>query len=324
MRNSAGLLFTSRIVGAVVAVGGIVALVAAPLIGDTVSERLWGVEPLTYFGAVLVVVGLAAVTAAYFIQGRTSARNSAATAADETTRLWSELTQQTFDLFHHDLGRPFTRILSKERELRSALSAGGAEVDPRLMDMLQEIERQGPNFRLMLSNIQVLIQLEAPNHDVSHQPVEPSEIVRRIVDRYSSVALESGKEITWWAEPTEFGIVYSDNSAVEHIVTNLIDNAVRFASGHVEVKLTKNPTHFFIRVWDDGPGISAQYVAHLFDRGWTPEVARRDEKTSSGLGLHIARTLALRYGGDITIETVAEPDAGHHTSFLASLALNSR
>ena len=89
----------------------------------------------------------------------------------------------------------------------------------------------------------------------------------------------------------------------------------------MEVRITKNPTHFFIRVWDDGPGIGAQYLQHIFDRGWTPEVARREERSGSGLGLYIARTLVQRHGGDMTVESVPEPEPDHHTAFLLSLPL---
>ena len=164
--------------------------------------------------------------------------------------------------------------------------------------------------------------MESPNSIDPLQPVEPTEIVRRIADLYTAVAAESGKEITWWSEPTEMGLVYANSNAIEHIVTNLVDNAVRFAGTHVEVKLSNNPSHFFVRVWDDGPGIGAQYLQHLFDRGWTPEVVRREEKSSSGLGLFIARSLARQSGGDLTVETDDRADGDHHTAFLLSLPSN--
>ena len=133
--------------------------------------------------------------------------------------------------------------------------------------------------------------------------------VWRIVDRYTPIAKDSGKDVSWWAEPSEFGIVYSDSSAIEHVITNLVDNAMRFATTQVVVTLSKNPTDFFIRVWDDGPGIGTQYQRHLFERGWTPQVAQREEKTSSGLGLFIARTLARRNGGNLTVQSIAEPES---------------
>ena len=142
------------------------------------------------------------------------------------------------------LGRPLRRIAGKERELRAVLDSTGEKVSPAVTDLLDEIERQTPNFRLMLANIQVLVQLESPDAPQEPAPVEPSEVVRRIADRYTPVASETGKEVSWWAEPAEFGIVYTDTNAMEHVVTNLVDNAVRFASHHVEVRLSRNSSHF--------------------------------------------------------------------------------
>ena len=97
--------------------------------------------------------------------------------------------------------------------------------------------------------------------------------------------------------------------------------------------MTRNPSHYYIRVWDDGPGIPESHLPHLFDRGWTPELAGRQEKTSSGLGLYIARTLCRRSGGDLAAES--EVDRGgnsaadseseaHFTSMTVMLPLRER
>ena len=317
------LITPAKVFAGVVALAGVLCLILAPIIGSTAFDNLWGVEPLTYIGGVLIIVGLAAAAVVYVVPEFTNRNGRGPQSAEDEVGRWSRTTQQYFELFDHDLGRPLRRIAGKERELRAVLRSSEQTVSPAVTDLLDEIERQTPNFRLMLSNVQVLIQLESPDSLAQPAPVEPSEVIRRIADRYTPVAAEVGKEVTWWAEPTEFGIVYADPGAIEHIVTNLVDNAVRFATGHVEVKLTKNPSHFFVRVWDDGPGVGSQYVQHLFDRGWTPEMARREEKTSSGLGLFIARTLALRSGGDLTVESTTEPDSDHHTAFLLGLPLDS-
>ncbi|SUZ70250.1 uncharacterized protein METZ01_LOCUS23104, partial [marine metagenome] len=278
-------------------------------------------EPLTYLGGALLIAGLGVAVASYAGAERQS-RSLNGSNGHQVGNSWSETTLQYFQLFDHDLGRPLRRIAGKERELRAVMQALPETADAGVIDLLDEIERQTPNFRLMMSNIQVLIQLESPDYDEELQPVEPTEVIRRIADLYTAVAAEAGKEITWWSEPSELGLVYANSSAIEHIVTNLVDNAVRYAGTHVEVKLTKNPTHFFVRVWDDGPGIGQQYVQHLFDRGWTPEVVRREEKTSSGLGLFIARSLARQSGGDLTVETNDNADSDHHTVFLLSLPSN--
>lgn len=316
-----------RALGGAIALAGLILLVLTPAIGDDVFSALWGVDPLAYIGAVLLLAGLTLTTLSYIIPAAAARKAAGSPSAEgpETNDAgkWGHVTQQYFELFDHDLGRPLRRIAGKERELRAVLKSSGEAVSPAVKELLDEIEMQTPNFRLMLSNIQILVQLESPEEAARPQPVEPSELIRRIVDRYASLVAEANKEITWWSEPPEFGIVYSDSAAIEHIVTNLVDNAVRFAASQVEVKLTKNPSHFFIRVWDDGPGVAPQYTPHIFDRGWTPEVARREEKSSSGLGLFIARTLAQRAGGELTVESVAAPEPDHHTALLLGLPLSA-
>jgi len=311
-----------KITGGVIALGGVICVILAAFIGGSVFNFLWGVEPLSYIGLMLIIGGLGVATATYLWSEVSRRRSGFSLNGNHPEHSWSETTLQYFQLFDHDLGRPLRRIAGKERELRAVMEASPGVVDTGVKDLLDEIERQTPNFRLMMSNIQVLIQLESPDVEVHNQPVEPAEVVRRIADRYTPVASEAGKEISWWSEPAEFGLVYADPNGIEHIVTNLVDNAVRFATTHVEVKLSNNPSHFFVRVWDDGPGIGQQYFQHLFDRGWTPEVVKREEKSSSGLGLFIARSLARQCGGELTVESDDRPDGDHHTAFLLSLPLN--
>lgn len=304
-----------------VVLSAVVLLILAPIVGASLFGNLWGVEPIAYIGIILLAVGLGVIAASYVVPAVIARWQGPRLAEDAVEHQWSQVTQRYFELFDHDLSRPLRRILGKERELRAVLQAAGDIGSPDVKGLLDEIERQAPNFRLMISNIRVLVQLEGPSTQERAEPVEIGEVVRKIVDRYTPVAAEATKEITWWSEPYEFGMVYCDSSVIEHVVVNLVDNAVRHASTHVELKLSKNPSHFFIRVWDDGPGIAASYLPHIFDHGWTPEVARREEKSSSGLGLFIARSLAKQSGGDVTVESAVAPDSDHHTAFLLGLPL---
>lgn len=313
------LLLTIWLLGLTTAAAGLACFVLSFFIGPVVFEHIWGVEPLAYIGGVLLIAGLFAAAL-----GLGAAMRRSEPPGQELSHQWVETTRQFFELFDHDLGRPLRRIAGKERELRVAMRASGEPSASEVLDLLDEIERQTLNYRLMLSNIQVLVYLESPEPPPPTGPVEPSEVVRRIADRYFPVAAESGKELSWWAEPQDFGIVSSDSHAIEHIVTNLVDNAVTHASGNVEISLSKDDARFYVNVWDDGPGIALHYLEYLFDRGWTPEVGRLEEKTSSGLGLFIARTLARRCGGELTVESVAAPQDEHHTAFLLALPLKGQ
>jgi signal transduction histidine kinase len=314
----------ARYAGLGLAVAGLALLITGAIVGRSVfPDTVFTVEPVSYFGALGLVLGLGIALAAYAISARRKPK-------DDEASNWSQVTQDYFDTFSHDMGRPFRRILGKQREVRARLEESGIEMPPAVLDLMDEIEQQAPSFRLMLANVRVLVELEDPAARPVMEPIDPAAIVRNIADRYYGIAVDHGAELSWWSEPSEFGLVYGDAAALDHVVTNLVDNSVKFACKHIEVRLTRNPTHYLIRIWDDGPGIPESHIPHLFDRGWTPQVAGRQEKTSSGLGLYIARTLARRSGGDIAAESATgkspgqSEDSGHYTSMTVMLPLRDR
>lgn len=307
------------------AVSGAVLLIIGPFMGRSVfPETILTVEPVSYAGAIALIVGLAVVAGTYLVTRKSG------TNPFHMTSSWSKVTEDYFDTFSHDMGRPLRRILGKEREVRARLEESGVEVPESVRALMEEIEHQAPSFRLMLANVRVLVELEDPDAVQVMEPVDPARIVRNIADRYYRLAGEHGIELSWWAEPQEFGLVYGDPAALDHVVTNLVDNAVKFACSSIEIRVTRNPTHYYIRVWDDGLGIPESHLPHLFDRGWTPELAGRQEKTSSGLGLYIARTLCRRAGGDLAADSVMSRNPGgadvngHYTSMTVMLPLRQR
>ena len=308
------------LLGIILSLIGLAVMVAARFVPlDWLFEERWPVEPLAYIGVAGVVVGLAVAVCAYLIS---AGRNQTATGST-TSDDWSRITEQQFETFQHDLGRPMRRILGKCREARGVLAATGEDVSVVIHELLDEIEEQAPSFRLMMANIQVMINLETPDAPVERYPVEPPAVVSRIVERYTGQAIEQGKDIAWWSEPEDFGLVNSDAAALEHIIANLVDNALRYGGDYIEITVARNSHNFQVSVSDNGPGIPVQYRNHLFVRGWTPEMGRSEEKTSSGLGLYISRTLARRYGGDLQVEsTLAEGD-GPHTVFTLTLPVGA-
>lgn len=307
-------------VGIVLAVLGLGLMsVAAFFPPARVFRDPWLIEPLSYIGIAGIVLGLAIAVSVYVVSSMRHRHANGQNGADD----WSKLTEQHFETFQHDLGRPMRRILGKCREVRGVLAATGEDVSSVIHELLDEIEEQAPSFRLMMGNIQVMINLETPDAPLERYPVEPSAVVSRIVERYTGQAAEQGKDIAWWSEPEDFGLVYSDAAALEHIIANLVDNALRYGGDYIEITVTRDSYNFQISVADDGLGIPVHYRTHLFDRGWTPQMGRSEEKTSSGLGLYISRTLALRYGGDLKVESTLAQAEGPHTVFTLTLPVGA-
>jgi signal transduction histidine kinase len=309
-----------KIAGFAVTAIGLLFILLSPIIGESMSSgTLWYIEPIAYVGAGIFILGaLITFAVIQFLPSRLS------DAVDDRT--WSQVTQDYFDTFAHDMGRPLRRILGKQREARALLNETGEVTQHMVAELLDEIENQAPNFRLMIENVRVLVDLEDDSAAPAVEPVDAAAIVRNVSDRYTPIARERGLELVWWCEPSEFGLVYGDGSALDHVITNLVDNAAKFAEGHIEIRLTRTDSSFLVRVWDDGSGISESHLAHVFDRGWTPELSARSEKQSSGLGLFIANSLSERCGGELLVESQQANGVTteHSTTFTLSLPLDNR
>lgn len=89
----------SRIIGALVALAGIISLILSPFIGKALFATLWGVEPLAYIGAVLVIGGLAVISLSYFTPEVTGKKGRLGSTEERTPQKWSQMTQQYFELF---------------------------------------------------------------------------------------------------------------------------------------------------------------------------------------------------------------------------------
>ena len=318
---SVRIFSTLKYAGLSLAVLGLGLILLSPFIGEPVTpDLLWWIEPVAYVGAGLFIFGaIVGYVRVYF--------NSISRAGRPDGRTWSQVTQDYFDTFAHDMGRPLRRILGKQREARALLNETGEVTQRMVTELLDEIENQAPNFRLMIENVRVLVDLEDQSASPAVEPVDIAAIVRNVSDRYSPIARERGIDLIWWCEPSEFGLVYGDGSALDHVVTNLVDNATKFATQQIEIQLTRDDSSYSVRVSDDGSGIADSYLPHVFDRGWTPELSARSEKQSSGLGLFIASTLAERCGGDLVVNTnqsSGDKAKNSYTRFTLSLPVDNR
>jgi two-component system sensor histidine kinase BaeS len=102
-----------------------------------------------------------------------------------------------------------------------------------------------------------------------------------------------------------------DPQRIRQVVANLVSNALRHApeSGRVAVDADRHAGEMQISVADNGPGIAAKDLPHVFDRFWRAGGTRVD---GSGLGLAIARELVRAHGGRIWVESVPGQGSTFH------------
>ena len=103
-------------------------------------------------------------------------------------------------------------------------------------------------------------------------------------------------------------LVAGDRDAIDRLLVNLIDNAVRYAKSQVTVAVRREDAEVTLTVTDDGPGIPDADLERAFDRFARLDDARSrdgDEGGGAGLGLAIVRATAQAYGGTAHLESGA-------------------
>jgi PAS domain S-box-containing protein len=114
------------------------------------------------------------------------------------------------------------------------------------------------------------------------------------------------------------GIVQGDADRIQQIIWNLVANAIKFGhrNGHIDVAVERVDDHARIRVHDDGPGIDAAFLPHVFDRFRQADSGATRSHGGLGLGLSIVRHLTELHGG--SVRALSE-GAGKGATFIVDL-----
>ena len=109
----------------------------------------------------------------------------------------------------------------------------------------------------------------------------------------------------------------ADRAALEQILTNLVDNAIKYTpeGGRVRITADARDGKILLAVEDNGPGIPAVHLPRLFERFYRVDDARSRELGGTGLGLAIVKHLVLANGGEISVES----QVGRGSRFVVSL-----
>lgn len=102
---------------------------------------------------------------------------------------------------------------------------------------------------------------------------------------------------------------------LESVFVNLLDNAVAYSGGtQVNLRLDSvTPDAYIFSVWDDGSGVPAEALPHLFERFYRIDKGRSRALGGTGLGLAIVKNAVMLHGGEISVHN--RPDGGLQFTF---------
>jgi two-component system phosphate regulon sensor histidine kinase PhoR len=212
-----------------------------------------------------------------------------------TERLES-IRQEFLSNVSHELRTPLTSILAFVETLET-----GATDDPESCQrFLAIIRKNASRMQSLIDDILELTAIEGGNVQLRAKPVELHTVVEEVCA--SLAAKASAHDISLKNEVAPEVVVHADVRRLEQMLTNLIDNGIKFGREHGTVTISYEPgARDQILVRDNGEGIPAQHLERLFERFYRVDRARSRELGGTGLGLAIVKHLALLHGGEVTV-----------------------
>jgi two-component system phosphate regulon sensor histidine kinase PhoR len=221
--------------------------------------------------------------------------------------------QEFLSNISHELRTPLTSILAFVETLEN----GGLEDAENNRHFLSVIRRNGERMRNLIAEILELSQIESGNVSMTRKKLKLAPFVNEVITSLSSMAAE--REIELINEVPTSEVIAADPKRLEQMLTNLIDNAVRFnrRGGSVTVSYEKLPDRYLLSVSDTGEGIGPKELHRVFERFYRVDRARTREVGGTGLGLAIVKHLARLHGGEVNVRS----QLGVGTEFTIDLPL---
>lgn len=217
-----------------------------------------------------------------------------------------ELQQMRDDLTRmivHDLRSPLSAIFSG-LELLSEMLPEEGYAGP-MLDAVSASQHSCIKLLNLVNTLLDISKMEAGQMTMSLQPADLAELVGHAVDWLSPLAQAQGIRVV--SHVSENWLVLADDEKVGRLLTNLLDNALKFtpAGGQVAVTAERAPgEEGFVRcaVHDTGPGVPPEYRERIFDR-FVQVKGPRGRRRGTGLGLTFCKLVVEAHGGRIWVES---------------------
>lgn len=204
-------------------------------------------------------------------------------------------------------------VSNVSHELRSPLASASAMVEilesgaiderETALDFVRRIRGDITRMTSLVDELLELSSLESGQMPLHLAPVNIHDVLEEIVERFNLAASSKGVKLIF---NPRHGLphVMGEQRRLEQVLTNLVENALRFTpnGGKITLKAQREADWVIVTVADTGVGIPREHLPHVFERFYKVDRSRREQGT--GLGLAISKHLVEAQGGDISATSV--------------------
>jgi two-component system phosphate regulon sensor histidine kinase PhoR len=210
----------------------------------------------------------------------------------------------------HELRTPIASVLSAAETLQTA-----ARSDPKATaSFVDMIERNARRLGDLVQDLLDLSRIESSEYRLNKETFDVAGVVEGILNLHRERAAGKGIRIAT-AFPPDLPAARSDTAALDRVLSNLVDNAIKYCpeGSQITVSADRQGEKVRVMVSDNGPGIEGHHLSRLFERFYRCDPGRSRAMGGTGLGLSIVKNLVEAMGGSVQVEST--PGQGSRFSF---------
>jgi len=222
--------------------------------------------------------------------------------ADVTNlRRLDEMKSGMLSVVSHELKTPLTSI---RMAVHLLLEERVGPLTPKQVELLVAARDDSDRLNQIIENLLDIGRMESGRAAMDLRAVGAERLMKESAEPMEAAYQDKGVELRVDV-PGDAPDVLADETRVDHVLSNLLANALRYTppGGRVNVSVAAEPEFVRFTVEDTGPGIPKQYLARVFERFF--RVPGQSGGTGAGLGLAIAREIVVAHGGSMGVESGA-------------------
>ena len=190
----------------------------------------------------------------------------------------------------HEIRSPLTSV---KGFVKTLLAKWDRFTDEQKKQMLATVNEDADRVTRLLGELLDVSRIDAGRLQLRRQMIDAPAIAQRVAERLRTT--DEGHEIQVTFDE-DFPRLYADPDKVEQVLTNLVENALKYGAGLTTIQGMDGDDEVTIVVIDQGKGIPEQYLAPIFTKFFRRAGERR---TGTGLGLYISKGIVEAHGGRI-------------------------
>jgi two-component system phosphate regulon sensor histidine kinase PhoR len=185
---------------------------------------------------------------------------------------------------------------------------------------LHTIQRHAERLHSLLEDLLALSRLESVNPGLHRESTVLADLLTNLVEDVRGRSTAQEHRLSLAVDPA-IGLVLVDPLKITQVCENLLDNALKYTprGSHIDVQARLKGGEAEVSIRDNGPGIPAGDLPHLFERFYRVDKGRSREKGGTGLGLSIVKHIVQLHGGRVWVES----PPGQGTTFYFTLPQNT-